>query len=138
MKKERKYTRKRTSDYFLVRHLQTHQIIGRIANLSVGGLMLIATKSLTVHRDYKLQLEFPRIIAEKSSITFTAESRWSKYNGHADWWEIGFEIREIDPLDVVILQQAVQDMNYDSNGQPDTTIKEENKLELKLEYIKTR
>jgi len=138
MQKERKYARKRTNDYFLVRHVQTQQIIGRVVNLSVGGLMLIATKSLTVHREYELQLVFPRTIADKQNITFTAESRWSKYNSHADWWEIGFEIRGINPNDVVVLNQVVHELHVDATEQHGVNNTSDKSGEPKLEYIKTR
>ena len=138
MKKDRKYTRRRTNDYFLVRHLQTKQIIGRVANVSLGGLMLIATKPLSVHRDYQLQLVFPRSIADKQWIKLSAESRWSKYNSRADWWEIGFEIRQLDPDDVVVLHEVIQYLTVDEVEQVNEKKPDTGKTEVKLEYLKTR
>lgn len=138
MKKERKYTRKRTSDYFLVRHLQTNQIIGRMVNVSLGGLVLVANDPLPVHDVYHLKLVFPRVIADKGAITFSAESRWSKYNNHADWWEIGFEIREIELCDVVLLYKVIQQMTTDGGERRNDKESVKRKTVPKLEYIKPR
>jgi hypothetical protein len=138
MKKKRKDTRTPTIDYFLVRHLQTNQIIGRIANLSVGGLMLIANKPLCVRRTYDLQLVFPRTLFDKTFITFTAESRWSKYNDFAKWWELGFEIREIGLEDKGILEQIIQQLMTDSTAQLTDKKPIQSNSVPKVQYLKTR
>jgi hypothetical protein len=138
MKKERNDTRTQTIDYFLVRHLQTNQIIGRIANLSVGGLMLIANKPLCVRRTYDLQLVFPRTLFDKTFVTFTAESRWSKYNDFAKWWEIGFEIREINVEDQSVLQQIIQQLLTDSTAPLTDKKLIQNNSAPRVQYLKTR
>jgi hypothetical protein len=138
MQKERSAARTPTIDYFLVRHLQTNQIIGRIANLSVGGLMLIANKPLTVRRVYELQLIFPRTLYDKTSISFTAEARWSKFNSFADWWELGFEIREINQESKSLLEQIIQLLTSDNLTQAVDNRPIQNKAISKVHYLKTR
>jgi hypothetical protein len=91
-----------------------------------------------VHRDYELQLVFPRNIADKRWIIITAESRWSKYNSRADWWEIGFEIRQLDPDDVVVLHEVIQYLTVDEVEQVNEKKPDTGKTEVKLEYLKTR
>lgn len=138
MKRERNHTRRRTSDYYLVYHSDSDQIIGRVANVSMGGLMVVAGEPLSVRRIYKLKLVLPKRLIDKDCITFTAESRWSKFNDHAEWWEIGFELREIAPDDVSVLQRIIQKLMMDESDQLSNKEPLKPKAAPKLEYIKTR
>lgn len=139
MKKDRKYTRRHTSDYFLVKSVQANEIIGRAVNLSLGGLMVIGNKNVAVNGILDLQLMFPRTFANRPGISFTAEIRWSKYNNHADWWEVGFEILKIEPGDLITLHQVLKELDIAAGERRDAAATSQNiSSGVKLEYIKTR
>jgi hypothetical protein len=138
MKIDRNQTRNKTSDYFLVYHSVTHHVIGRVADLSQTGLLLVTPEPVPLNTPYKLKMLHPRRNLKREFIIFTAEARWNKYKDHADWWENGLEILEIDPEDVALLQELVDWLVTDETKRlSDQEANKDNSIP-RIEYIKNR
>lgn len=138
MKQDRNQTRKKTSDYFLVYHSVTHHVIGRIADLSQTGLLLVTADPVPLNTPYALKMLHPRRNLKREFIIFTAEARWNKFKDHADWWENGLEITEIDPEDISLLHQLVEWLVSDEARRLSEDEANKDKSIPKIEYIKIR
>ena len=107
MKKDRKHLRRRTSDYYLVTDCASNAIVGRVGNLSLGGIMVISTDSIEVGKFCKLRLGLPEKVGGLDSLEFEAECRWSTHNEMAEWWENGFEFRSLPEGCLAMLEQLI-------------------------------
>lgn len=113
MNQDRKYKRRIVSDYFLISNRETDQLLGRIGNLSIGGLMLVSTEGLQVGQKYPLKLKLPRETLGKDEVVFDAFCRWSTYNDIADWWESGLEMHDLSIEAFDLLQYLTQQLMKD-------------------------
>lgn len=108
MKKPRKSVRNKTTDYLLVCNYFTQEVVGRAADVTMTGMLLIATEELEKEELYKFKMIPPRKSMQGQAVTFIAQVRWSKFKKHTDWWEIGLEICEIEPPDAMLLHQIIE------------------------------
>jgi len=95
MSKKRKNARCRTSDYYTITDRSSNQIIGRTANISIGGMMLITDIELKTGKTYAFRLNLPESAECGPGFPFDGECRWSQYNDLAGWWENGIQIKEM-------------------------------------------
>lgn len=95
MSNQRRHKRCRTSDYYTVTDRSNNQIIGRTANISMGGMMLITDSQLEVDQFYSFRLNLPESVEYGVGFPFDGCCRWSQHNDLAGWWENGIQITEI-------------------------------------------
>lgn len=136
MKKPRDQARNKTVDYFIVYNFFSQEVVGRAADLSMSGMMLIADESLKTEQLYKFRLIPSRKSMQGQSVVFIAQVRWCKFKSHTKWWEIGLQICEIEPADANLLDRIIECVKEDeaarqSEAGKDTTIP-------KIEWIKNR
>lgn len=136
MKKPRDKSRNKTVDYFIVYNFFSQEVIGRAADLSISGMMLIADESLKTEQLYKLKLVPSRKSMQGEAVVFIAQVRWCKFKSHTKWWEIGLQICEIEPADAKLLERIIECVKEDETARQseagrDTTIP-------KIEWIKNR
>ena len=136
MKKPRKAVRNKTTDYFLVCNFFTQEVVGRAADITVTGLLLVATESLKQEELYKFKMIPARKSMQGQAVTFIAQVRWSKFKKHTDWWEIGLEICEIEPPDAILLHQIIELLVEEEEARQ--TDAGRDKSIPKLEWIKNR
>ncbi len=99
MSNSRKNTRRTTSDYYIVFDGQTEEILGRVSNMSQGGLKLISEKAVDVPRLFHCRMTLPEPVMGQGEILFDAESRWTREIGHYGWYETGYEFGRISNTD---------------------------------------
>ncbi len=136
MKKPRDQSRNKTGDYFIIYNFFSQEVIGRAADLSMTGMLLIADEPLKAEELYKLKLIPPRKSMQGQAVVFIAQVRWCKFKSHTKWWEIGLQICEMEPSDTTLLERIIDWMKEDeaarqSEAGRDTTIP-------KIEWIKNR
>ena len=93
MSKKRQSVRCRTSDYYTITDRSSNQIIGRTANISMGGMMLITDAQLEKGTLYNFRLNLPESAECGPGFDFDGECRWSQYNDLAGWWENGIQMK---------------------------------------------
>jgi hypothetical protein len=103
MSERRDKTRKCTSDYFLVFDRETEALIGRVLNLTPGGVMMISESEVPTSKSFQCKMVMPGVVGRHKFITFDAESRWSKKNTRLGWYETGYQIISLSKAD----QQAI-------------------------------
>ena len=116
MNNGRKYVRRQASDYLLATDTDSSKVLGRIANMSPKGIMLMSADALAVGQSYRLSIKLPAKVSNHEHLSVTAECRWSTFKKRSDLWENGLEIGEITPDSRKLLQQVVLRL-MEHNGQ---------------------
>ena len=108
MAERRQIERRSISYYMRIVDAQANQLIGHLADISVKGLKMDSQKPLPVGKKYRLRLNTTADVADKDFIEFEACSKWCQLDPiEPVLFDIGFEITEIDPHDVGIVQNIV-------------------------------
>lgn len=107
-KRFQKHARKRTSDYYLVYEQNSNDLLGRMTNLSLGGLMIVGTDPIPENQTMTCRIEFPGNVDGVEEITIKATSVWSRENKRADWWETGFKLHEVSPLIRTVIGHLIE------------------------------
>lgn len=137
-KENRRYARRRTSDYLLATDLDTGRTLGRAANVSPRGVMVMTADTIPVGKCYHLDIALPVPVLNKQHLELIVECRWSTYRKAADLWENGLEINEISHDDRHVLQQLVIQL-MTNNGECRTTASDHwGRGHEKIEYVRLR
>ncbi len=106
---KRKLTRREFTYYMQVVDDTTKQVLGYLSDISTGGFKLDCDKRLPVGQDYRLVIQLNSEIADKTSMTFIARSKWCRPD-HIDptSFNTGFEIINMAPNDMIIFQRIFE------------------------------
>lgn len=98
MNDRRHSTRRRTSEYYLIYERDTGEFMGRLINLTAGGLRLITDHPVQIPDLVHCRLRLPDTYNGAREIFFDIESRWCEYNRVGDWYEAGYEFVDLTEL----------------------------------------
>lgn len=117
MADKRKLNRREFTYYMQVLDDATKQIVGYLSDISTGGFKLDCDQRLPVGHDFRLVIQLNSEIADKTSMTFIARSKWCRPD-HIDptSFNVGFEIVNMAPSDMVIFQRI-----FEKYGSQDAT-----------------
>jgi len=106
MADKRKIDRRDFTYYMQVTDDITKQLIGYLSDISTGGFKLDSPKEIRPGQDFRLHIELTPDIADKNSMVFIARSKWCRKD-HIDpnTFNIGFEIMNMSPSDMIIFQR---------------------------------
>jgi c-di-GMP-binding flagellar brake protein YcgR len=116
MANKRKHERVKPIDHFLVVDTQTDKFIGRVVNMSSGGIKVIGVNQISVSNSYHCRMALPEKINGKNEIMFTAECKWSDKNDFMKMYETGFEFKQISDQDQDILQSLLNEWCMTKSG----------------------
>jgi hypothetical protein len=97
---KRKVRRRSLLFDFEVVETATGTAVGRIVNISLEGLMLIATQRQINDMVLDLQIKLPEMIFGKTTIDCKAKCMWCKKNENTDFYEAGFHLFELPDDDI--------------------------------------
>jgi c-di-GMP-binding flagellar brake protein YcgR len=106
---QRKLSRRRTSDYFVVYERETERIVGRLVNLTIAGAMIISEDPVEVPTVIKCRIKMPQPVEGRHEIVFDAESRWCKKNNHTDWYETGYKFTNVSDADTKLITMVTRE-----------------------------
>jgi hypothetical protein len=103
--------RHKNGDYMRVTDNNTHELLGYLCEISLGGFKLESPKILTVEKDYTLRLVYTYEVIDTQYIVFTARIKWSKADLITpNEYIYGLQIVDISPSEQEIYQNIVE--NY--------------------------
>ncbi|MEM7675673.1 MAG: PilZ domain-containing protein [Myxococcota bacterium] len=108
----RKLTRHALVQYLQVYDQQTKDMIGRVVDVSRGGMMLVGNQPYEADGDpRRLKLVLPKTFEAKDSIEVEAACRWSARDVNDQLFDGGFEFVNVnedlkDTLDLVVDELA--------------------------------
>ena len=100
MDEKRQYRRRSLVYNLQVADRNTGEIVGRVANLSPQGLMLITTDRLVQDAQLDLSIALPEKIFNRDRIECSAQCMWSKRNAATDFYEVGLQLFEVTDRDI--------------------------------------
>lgn len=106
MADKRKITRRDFTYYMQVTDELSKQLIGYLTDISTGGFRLDCAKQIAPGQDFRMQIQLTADIADKTSMTFIARSKWC-HPDHVDpnTYNVGFEIVQMTSSDMAIFQR---------------------------------
>jgi hypothetical protein len=111
MNEKRVGVRKVTNGLIEVLDVTRGHTIGHLANLSVGGFMLVAREQeIAPNMVFQFRFFFPKPIMDRDCIDCGAESLWSDpAPGEKGYWA-GFQIIDISDEDAKLIQHLVDSL----------------------------
>ena len=108
----RKRDRRDFSYYMRVMNENTGELVGHLADISIGGFKIESLKPISKNTEYPLRIELGNDISEKPYIVFIANSKWCQpHLIDTTLYNVGFQIVNMNPDDVESFKKI-----YDSYG----------------------
>ena len=105
---ERRNRKRRELVYYLNAFDRSNeQLLGYVANISTGGVMLIGEKPIEPNTICRFKMHFPVDVRGKRHVDLEATSRWSRMEGNTAFFSTGFQLGEIGPDDADIIQRIL-------------------------------
>jgi hypothetical protein len=96
----RKRDRRDFSYYMRVMNENTGELVGHLADISIGGFKLESLKPISKNTEYPLRIELSSDISEKPFIVFIANSKWCQpHLIDTTLYNVGFQIVNMSPDD---------------------------------------
>jgi hypothetical protein len=95
MTDRQRLTRYEIEEYYAVVERGSSRPLGRLANLSIDGLMLATEHEVKKRSVLKLTLTLSEPVLGHDSIDFDAECCWCHKGKGVDWFESGYKFRNI-------------------------------------------
>lgn len=115
MEERRRFKRRYLAFYSRVFDLDSHELLGHVVDLTPQGLMLLSESSLPTDTAFRLQIELPDAFASKPAVVFGALSKWCQADIDPRFFNTGFQLSDIDPADVAIIENIVQTYGFRDN-----------------------
>jgi hypothetical protein len=103
----RKLQRYDAREHLPVREKNSSRHIGGLANLSMGGAMLITLEPVDKGCVLQCRVALPKRIFQRDYLIFEAECVWSKKNDAKGWYESGYRLRNVSEHNAVIIMHLL-------------------------------
>ncbi len=103
----RKLKRRHLIYYLRVYDRNTGVLIGHMADITTGGVMLVSESSIKTNKDFDFKMTLPAEIAGNRDITFNASSVWCKKDVNPDFYATGFKINNIESKDAKLIETLI-------------------------------
>jgi len=105
MGERRKYERRRPGHYSAVYDRDTQKILGRLANVSTEGFMLISEQPIESDRGFRCRVILPEEMNAGTSVSFDARSLWCKEGSAPRTFNNGLHFTNISLKEVELLER---------------------------------
>lgn len=89
--------------------------LGYLVDITEHGFMLLSEEPIPVGEIRRLKLELTLDISKGPYMNFTVKSLWCEADIDPNHYDAGFEIIEIKPKDVKIIQEIIQVYGFRDN-----------------------
>jgi len=100
----RNYTRQQIEQFLAVYDEDKFVLLGRIADLSIGGMCVISEVNIPLGNVVKLAIEIPRDNDEPEMLWLRCESVWQQTDEKNDLCKIGFRFIGVSPANINKIQ----------------------------------
>jgi hypothetical protein len=115
MKNRRKINRRYLLYFVRVYDAATRQQIGNLVDITPHGAMIVSPDPIPTDQAIRLRLELTTDVAEKPFLEFPARSIWCHPDLEPSLYNTGFEILELTPEDVGIIQKIIGSFGFRDN-----------------------
>ena len=117
MKERRRWKRRQLIYYLKVFNTKDESLLGFLVDITASGLMLMSENPIPIHKIYHMHLPIESDLCIESNIHFTAKSLWNRNKENDPFVDTGFEITEMDPLDMDAIEQAINRLSFKGSDQ---------------------
>ena len=114
MSEKRKLARRHLIYYLRVFDRESNELIGHLINISPQGIMIMSEEPLEINKHFKLRMDLPVDIFDKTEIEFDAESRWCKKDINPEFYDTGFAIIDLSYTDGRLIEKLIDDYGFRS------------------------
>ncbi len=112
MAEKRKLKRRHLIYYLRVFDRESSKLIGHLIDISPQGIMIMSEEPLEVNKLFKLRMDLPVDVFEKTEIEFDAESRWTKKDINPEFYDTGFAIMNLSYTDGRLIEKLIDDYGF--------------------------
>lgn len=106
---ERRGNKRRHLIYYLpVFDYKTNKVMGHLVDITVKGLMLMSERPLKTDTIFHLKMFLPG----KNELSFKAKSVWAKKDINPDFYDTGFELQDISPDTVKVIERLIAKLGF--------------------------
>ena len=109
MDDRRKLKRQHIMFYSRLFDRKTGKLLGYLGNLTIDGVMIISEEPISTGENYKLKMDLPEYIYQKPALHFQADSLWCENDVDPNFFNTGFQLREITQEDKDIITNFIND-----------------------------
>lgn len=116
MNNQRKEPRKKLMAFTPVYELLHKTLLGYVGDLTLKGVMVIGEKPVEVDRHLTLGIEFPEGGMDSSvvRVAFPARAAWCRQDESPQYFNIGFEFKEVSPENAKIIEAILERYQFRS------------------------
>jgi hypothetical protein len=115
MKEKRKTKRRYLLCYLRIFDATTHQQIGDLVDITSRGIMIVSEHPFPEGQTTRLRMELTNDVAKKPFMEFSAHSKWCEPYLTPNTYNTGFEILDLSPEDIEIVQCINEQFGYRDN-----------------------
>jgi hypothetical protein len=115
MPERRKTKRKYMMFYTRIFDAATRDLLGNLVDITAEGIMLISETPLPTERVFRLKLELAGEVGDKPYLEFEAKSLWSQQDIDPHFYNTGFQLLNVPPENVAIIEQIVEMYGFRDN-----------------------
>jgi c-di-GMP-binding flagellar brake protein YcgR len=116
MVERRKHKRVRSPQLLPIIDVNSNEQLGKLADLSYGGLLMITTSYLPVDNIYQLQIDLPQHVGASNKIEFAAEVAWSESPEANEACWAGFHIIDISDYELEQIGRLIDQWSLAQNN----------------------
>lgn len=99
--------------YAKVLNRDNGELLGRVADISLSGVMLIRAEMVDPGKIFAMRIVLPDAFEEGGHIDFEAVSRWCRKDINPDYHVTGFEITHIDSKNERAIISLIKACSFD-------------------------
>lgn len=116
MQERRKVPRKNLMAYTQVFDLYGGNLLGYLGDLHLHGAMVIGEKPMKENVELTLAIELPDLPGIKATrITIAARSAWCQQDISPEFFNVGFEFKEIAPEQKTVIEAIMENYEFRRN-----------------------
>jgi hypothetical protein len=112
---QRKTKRRYLLYYMRLYDAVTRQQIGNLVDITPRGVMIVGEHQIPKGKIAHLRMELTSEVTEKPYMEFSARCKWSKPDITPSMYNSGFEILDLEPEDVEIIQRIIKEFGFRDN-----------------------
>lgn len=99
--------------YLKIKDINTGKTLGRLANLTVSGCMMMSSKKVPLNQVYRIIIESPKTWKNEAPLELSATTRWKQASLNGNYFDYGLEFSRSAEIDFVKITQWIEELGFD-------------------------
>ncbi len=108
MDDKRVLKRRQTTFYMEVFDAKAEKPIGKLTDISSGGIMITGKNPVKTDCEYRLSLDLPNALDGEKRIAFKARSVWCRHDDSSELYDTGFELHNLPQEKITAIERSIK------------------------------